>query len=178
MPLQMPADERLCYVREMRMTGEIAANVGDRDRSGGSCCALPLTRRPARPATGVLLTGSWCHTGNYGAAGGHARALCGLRATRRPAPESGGSFAFSSPPPPPGLGLCERVFRTRPAAHGALIGLRVARKGWRGGQRVHQLPQREAYGSWPRWGAGSAARRTEYQFITNNRTDDDGKYKS
>ena len=182
MLLQMPKDERLCYVREMRMTGEIAAVVVDRDRPGGSRCA-PRRGRPARRSPqGCCWTGSWwppqaiwrCWRTRPGFMRPGAR-------TRRPAPKAAAALRFSMPPPYP-AGLCERVFRARPAAHGALYagrlcgGRGVLPGRGRGGQRVHQPPQREAYGK-VAGRAGAWLRRAGRIPVHHqqDRTDDDGK---
>ena len=156
----------------------------DRDRPGGAAARL----RRGRPARRL------CHRGaagraaggrhrQYGAAGGHARALCGL--VRGPAgqPRKRRQLCVFQCLRPARAGLCERVFRARPAAHGALYagrlcgGRGVLPGRGRGGQRVHQPPQREAYGKAAGRAGGAGLRRAGRIPVHHqqDRTDDDGK---
>ena len=139
----------------------------DRDRPGGAAARL----RRGRPARRL------CHRGaagraaggrhrQYGAAGGHARALCGL--VRGPAgqPRKRRQLCVFQCLRPARAGLCERVFRARPAAHGALYAGRLC-----GGRAAWPRAWRPACSSaaatrslwkscWPRWGRRAPARRT------------------
>ena len=163
MLLQMPKDERLCYVREMRMTGEIAAVVVIEIDREELLRAFDAAGLPGDSATGVLLDGQLvAATGNMAlledTPGLYAAWCADPQARKRR------QLCVFQCLRPARAGLCERVFRTRPAAHGALYAGRV-RGGrgvlpgrGRGGQRVHQPPQREAYGKAA--GRRAPARRT------------------
>lgn len=103
MLLQMPKDERLCYVREMRMTGEIAAVVVIEIDREELLRAFDAAGLPGDSATGCCWTDSWwppqaiwrCWRTRPGFMRPGAR-------TRRPAPKAAAALRFSMPPPCPG----------------------------------------------------------------------------
>lgn len=103
MLLQMPKDERLCYVREMRMTGEIAAVVVIEIDREELLRAFDAAGLPGDSATGVLLDGQLvAATGNMALLEDTPGLYAAWCADPQASPESGGSFAFSMPPPCPG----------------------------------------------------------------------------
>ncbi|MFR1785438.1 MAG: hypothetical protein ACLSWY_05280 [Ruthenibacterium lactatiformans] len=183
MLLQMPKDERLCYVREMRMTGEIAAVVVIEIDREELLRAFDAAGLPGDSATGVLLDGQLvAATGNMALLEDTPGLYAAWCADPQASPESGGSFAFFNASALPGLDYVS-VFRARPAAHGALYagrlcgGRGVLPGRGRGSQRVHQPPQREAYGkaagALGRMGLRRAGRIPVHH--QQDRTDDDGK---
>ena len=104
MLLQMPKDERLCYVREMRMTGEIAAVVVIEIDREELLRAFDAAGLPGDSATGVLLDGQLvAATGNMALLEDTPGLYAAWCADPQASPESGGSFAFFNASALPGL---------------------------------------------------------------------------
>ena len=94
MLLQMPKDERLCYVREMRMTGETAAVVVIEIDREELLRAFDAAGLPGDSATGVLLDGQLvAATGNMALLEDTPGLYAAWCADPQASPESGGSFA-------------------------------------------------------------------------------------
>ena len=117
-----PGRTPVLLLREMRMTGEIAAVVViEIDREG--CCAPSAAGLPRRLRHRVLDRQLVAATGNMALledTPGFMRP--GARAAGWPRKRR--QLCVSMPPPPARAGLCERVFRTRPA-HSALYAGRL-----------------------------------------------------
>ncbi|MFR8461942.1 MAG: hypothetical protein ACLVEX_12415 [Ruthenibacterium lactatiformans] len=102
MLLQMPKDERLCYVREMRMTGEIAAVVVIEIDREELLRAFDAAGLPGDSATGVLLDGQLvAATGNM-ALLEDTPGLYAAQIARTALAQRRQLLRFSMPPPCPG----------------------------------------------------------------------------
>ena len=175
MLLQMPKDERLCYVREMRMTGEIAAVVVIEIDREELLRAFDAAGLPGDSATGVLLDGQLvAATGNMALLEDTPGLYAAWCADPQASPESGGSFAFFNASALPGLdyvsvysarGLLRTVrFTLAVCVAGAVCCLAAGVAASVFISRRNAKPMEKLLAALGAQGSGA---QDEYQFITN-----------